>query len=57
MREEYGLALPEDLGLLKSWSRADPPSEQEISRNDVIEKVQGNRNPFIYRPERAGALE
>lgn len=57
MREEYGLALPEDLELLKAWSREDPPSEQEINRNDVIEKLQGNRNPFIDHPEQVQQLE
>jgi len=57
MREEYSLALPEDLELLKAWSRADPPSEQEISRNNAIEKAQGNRNPFIDHPERVKQLE
>ncbi|MDZ7736864.1 MAG: endonuclease [Gammaproteobacteria bacterium] len=51
MHAEYGLALQEDIELLKAWSRVDPPSEQEISRNDIIERVQGNRNPFIDEPE------
>lgn len=57
MREKYGLALSENLELLKAWSRADPPSEQEINRNDVIEKLQGNRNPFIDQPERVRQLK
>jgi len=52
MHAEYGLPLREDIELLKAWSRADPPSDQEMSRNDVIERIQGNRNPFIDEPER-----
>lgn len=51
MHAEYGLPLPEDIDMLKEWNRADPPSEQEINRNDTIEPVQGNRNPFIDEPE------
>lgn len=51
MHAEYNLPLAEDMELLKSWSRADPPSEQEISRNNTIEQLQGNRNPFIDEPE------
>ena len=51
MHAEYDLELAEDIELLKAWSRADPPSEQEISRNRIIEQIQGNRNPFIDKPE------
>lgn len=53
MHAEYGLPLLEDINLLKSWNRVDPPSEQEISRNDTIERLQGNRNPLIDDPELA----
>lgn len=51
MHTEYDLRLIEDIEMLKSWSRMDPPSEQELNRNDIIERVQGNRNPFIDKPE------
>ncbi len=37
--------------LLEQWHRADPPSKEEGRRNDVIEKIQGNRNVFIDRPD------
>lgn len=36
---------------LKSWHEQDPPDEMEKRRNDIIEEVQGNRNPFIDHPE------
>jgi endonuclease I len=37
--------------ILKKWSKEDPVSERERKRNDLIEKFQGNRNPFIDCPE------
>jgi hypothetical protein len=36
---------------LREWNREDPVDAEEISRNDVIESIQGNRNPFIDYPE------
>jgi len=43
----------EDVGSLElfvKWNAEDPVSEFEIQRNNRIEKVQGNRNPFIDNP-------
>lgn len=37
--------------LLEKWHRADPPSSEERRRNNVIEKLQGNRNRFIDSPD------
>lgn len=42
--------------LLHQWHQADPPSASERRRNDIIEKLQGNRNPFIDQPDRLGEL-
>lgn len=36
---------------LLQWHRLDPPDDLERRRNDRIEELQGNRNPFIDRPE------
>jgi len=36
---------------LKDWNRADPPDNRERVRNDRIELLQGNRNPFIDRSD------
>jgi len=38
---------------LKKWNDQDPVDDAEISRNNQIEKLQGNRNPFIDYPNLA----
>lgn len=46
--------LPIDVeqeAILRQWHKEDPVSPDEIVRNDKIEAIQGNRNPFIDRPE------
>lgn len=35
---------------LRAWSKEDPVDQEEIDRNDFIQKHQGNRNPFIDVP-------
>ena len=37
--------------LLLQWHRSDPVSQKELDRQVAIEKIQGNRNPFIDYPE------
>lgn len=39
------------LSVLLQWHEQDPVSEWEQNRNDKIEEIQGNRNPFIDNPE------
>jgi hypothetical protein len=35
------------LELLLKWNRQFPPTDWEKNRNDLVEKWQGNRNPFV----------
>lgn len=37
--------------VLLDWHRADPVSNKELCRMDMISDIQGNRNPFIDYPE------
>lgn len=45
-------AIPygQDQYILKAWHYADPIDNFEISRNDFVDSLQGNRNPFIDNP-------
>lgn len=38
------------LNMLGEWHVADPVSQKEINRNNVVYAKQGNRNPFIDNP-------
>ena len=45
---------PAYMGLMSdllAWSAGDPPDAAEVTRNDVIQTFQGNRNPFVDHPE------
>jgi len=42
--------------LLTGWHKAYPVADCEIERSDAIEKLQGNRNPFVDYPELADYL-
>jgi hypothetical protein len=52
--QTHGLAIFTRLNTsLKRWNRADLPSAEGHRRNDSIELLQGNRNPFIEAPRLA----
>ncbi|MDB5227320.1 MAG: endonuclease [Bacteroidota bacterium] len=38
------------LQLCVKWSKMDPPSLFEQQRNDAVQSIQGNRNPYIDHP-------
>ncbi len=57
MSNRYNLTLfKRQKALLLRWHRQDPPSAEERRRNNIIQKLQGRRNPFIDNPELANLL-
>jgi deoxyribonuclease I len=54
MHSRYDIPVDSaSLALFKVWNRIDPPSKQEKVRNNRIERLQGNRNPYIDKPSLA----
>ena len=52
MSYQYKIELKEGQeNKLRKWHFEDPPGDWEKNRNDRIEAIQGNRNPFIDHPE------
>jgi endonuclease I len=54
-RNPISTSIPygQDQSVLKRWNALYPPDSYEISRNDFIDSLQGNRNPFVDHPEYA----
>jgi len=48
--------LPWAVSLLLGWHEADPVDRKELERNGTVYAMQGNRNPFIDRPEFADRM-
>lgn len=44
-------ATNQDQNLLKMWHYMDPPGGFDMSRNDYLDSLQGNRNPFVDNPD------
>ena len=42
---------PQDLATLIEWHKQDPPDKWEVDRNNYVQSVQQNRNPFVDHPE------
>ena len=48
MSDEYDLYLKhKQKSLLQAWDKKYPPEQAEYRRNDRIEQIQGNSNPYI----------
>ena len=48
----YDLEIPDaEETTLRAWHVEDPVDAREAARNDAIETLQNNRNPFIDRPD------
>lgn len=48
-----GMLKPWAVELLLKWHRQDPVDSKELSRNEAVAEIQGNRNAFIDYPELA----
>jgi hypothetical protein len=47
----YKISMPKsEEQVLRRWNDLDPVDQEEMNRNNAIEQVQGNRNPFIDFP-------
>lgn len=44
--DSWALPSNQDVTVLKEWNLQDLPDSYEISRNELIYNIQGNRNPF-----------
>ncbi|MEW6711413.1 MAG: endonuclease [Candidatus Riflebacteria bacterium] len=42
--------------VLRKWNKDDPVDANERARNDRVEQIQGNRNPFVDHPELADRI-
>ena len=63
--DQYNLEFVDSAGSCKTigkistllkWHLEEPPTEEEIRRNEVVFGIQGNRNPFIDHPEYAAQI-
>lgn len=53
----YKMDVPQnEEDVLRRWNDLDPVDQEEVRHNDEIEKVQGNRNPFIDFPNLANDI-
>lgn len=53
----YDIDIPDhEEKILRKWNNLDPVDNAERIRNAEIEKIQGNRNPFIDFPSRAASV-
>ena len=48
---ESGIPQMGMLSTLLDWHLAAPPDDFERRRNDLIDDLQGNRNPFVDHPQ------
>lgn len=53
----YGYEIPPwEEEFLRRWHVQDPVDAQELERNNRVEAVQGNRNPFVDDPDRVARI-
>lgn len=44
------------LSTLLHWNREDPPDDAERARDAAVQRIQGNRNPFVANPGLANSI-
>ena len=49
-------SVAESMEMLLEWNELDPVDASEERRNDAVQKIQGNRNPFIDNSEYADLI-
>lgn len=55
---KYGLRIdPIEEATLRKWAQEDPVDDEEMRRNNEIQKVQVSRNPFIDYPDLADRIQ
>lgn len=54
----YGKTIPNQVEeVLRKWNKADPVDAAELQRNNKVDEIQHNRNPFIDHPEFADKIK
>jgi deoxyribonuclease I len=57
MSVRWGLEIPKEYADgLRRWHELDPVSELETLRNTEVQRIQGNRNPFVDCPDLASRI-
>jgi hypothetical protein len=49
----FNINYGQNQNILKKWHYQFPPDAFDMSRNDFLDSLQGNRNPFVDHPEYA----
>lgn len=54
----YDFSIDKDQeATLRKWNKIDPVDNRELERNEIIQTLQGNINPFILNPEFVDAIK
>jgi hypothetical protein len=51
LNSHYLASQQQDVATLLKWSKEDPPDKWEVDRNNYVQSIQQNRNPFVDHPE------
>ncbi len=53
---DYTITKMIPVNVALKWNSEHPVTEREIRRNNIVQKLQGNRNPFVDHPEFADKI-